>query len=94
MHESGALCDAEAHYRAALKLEPEDATAAYNLGVLLEDSGRRSEAVRAYVQAIRADAECADAHYNLAHLYEETGQPQSAVKHLQIYRRLTGPGND
>ncbi len=61
---------------------------------MLEDSGRRSEAVRAYVQAIRADAECADAHYNLAHLYEETGQPQSAVKHLQIYRRLTGPGND
>ena len=90
LHEAGDVGQAESHYRAALALEPEDATAAYNLGVLLEDLGRRNDAARAYGQAIQADPGYADAHYNLAHLSDEMGRTQEAVKHLQIYRRLSG----
>ncbi|MFQ5599676.1 MAG: tetratricopeptide repeat protein [Candidatus Krumholzibacteriia bacterium] len=93
LHEAGELRAAEEHYRTALQIEPEDATAAYDLGVLLQDLGRQAEAVTAYTRAIQADPGYADAHYNLAHLYEQLGRAQGAVKHLQIYRRLSCTSN-
>src|SRR5262249_16263910 len=36
LHEAGDLAPAEAHYRRACVITPEDATAAFNLGVVLE----------------------------------------------------------
>ena len=45
----------------------------FNLGVLLDDMGRRPEAIAAYEAALRADPALADGHYNLALLYEKPG---------------------
>ena len=77
-------------YRRALETRPEDSTAAFNLGVALEDLGRRSEAIAAYCHAIATDPSCADAHYNLSRLYEHLGQGAPALRHLRTYRALTG----
>jgi tetratricopeptide (TPR) repeat protein len=44
---------AEAKYREALRIHPEDASAWYNLGVLLRVTGRREEAIDAFEHAAR-----------------------------------------
>lgn len=89
-HEAADLRAAEFHYRSALEIEPDDAVAAFNLGVLLEDLRRPVEALSAYERAVASDPSYADAHFNLAHLCERLGRKQQAVRHLQIYRQLSG----
>ena len=64
----------------------------YNLGVLLEDIGRRNEAVEAYEKALRSNPRMADCHYNLALLYKTLGRPKQALRHMAQYRRLIGGG--
>ena len=79
---------AEAHYRRALAVRPNDATADFNLGVALEDQGRHAEALEAYQRAIAADDTNADAHYNAARLYDLLGDYGAALRHLRICRDL------
>lgn len=87
LHQEGEVESAEAAYRMVLRAG-EHALAAYNLGVLLEDTARSTEAIRAYAQALAADPRLADAHYNLARLYEQQGDRRSAIRHLNGYREL------
>jgi tetratricopeptide (TPR) repeat protein len=61
----------------------------YNLGVLLEDLGRKSEAAATYEAALRGDPALADCHYNLALLCEALDKPKEAIRHMAQYRRLT-----
>jgi len=86
LHEHKAPAAAEKHYRAALKADPEHETAAFNLGVALEDLGRMREAVEAYELALALDPENTDAHYNLAGLYERRGDKATALRHLKACR--------
>lgn len=88
LHEDGAVAEAESHYRSALAHGPH-ATAAYNLGIALEDLRRPVEAIAAYERAVAADRDLADAHYNLARLYEQRGEARAALRHLTAYRTLT-----
>jgi len=88
--ESGRAEEAETHFRAVLADYPDHATAWYNLGIALEDRRRPNDAVKAYEQAIAADRRLADAYFNLARLYEQAGKKAAALRHLSIYRRLTG----
>lgn len=95
----GSLGAAESSYRLAICADPGVALYWFNLGVVVEDQGRRAEAVAAYERAIelaeRSDG-AADAHYNLARLLELTGRRtgdelmlRRAVRHLLRYRELT-----
>jgi tetratricopeptide (TPR) repeat protein len=93
LHAAGAPGAAEAHYRRALEAHPQDATAAFNLGVVLGDQGRLDEAIQAYEQAARVDPGSADAHYNAALLLERQGHKAAALRHLEVYRRLTRAGS-
>ena len=68
---------------------PQDATAAFNLGVALQDLGRTLDAIRAYRRALTLDPRYADAHYNVSQLYEETGRTKDAYRHLHLYKDLT-----
>ena len=88
LHQSGALEAAEAAYREALNAWGPDALLLFNLGVLLEDRGRKAEAAHSYQAALAADARMADCHYNLALLCEQLGRPQEAIRHMSQYRRL------
>ena len=62
----------------------------FNLGVLLDDRGRKSDAIEAYEAALRIDPSLADCHYNLALLYEDVKNPKNAMRHMAQYRRLIG----
>jgi tetratricopeptide (TPR) repeat protein len=54
-HLTGERGRAEAQYRDAVRLAPDDPIPHFNLGVLLEEQGRRDEAAHAYAQAVARD---------------------------------------
>jgi DNA-binding transcriptional MerR regulator len=89
LHAAGNLRGAEAHFREAVRSDPACGLGWYNLGVVLEDAGRPGEAIDAYEQAVDRAPDLADAHWNVALLYERAGRADDALRHLQIYRRLT-----
>lgn len=89
LHGAGHLRGAEAHFREAVRSDPACGLGWYNLGVVIEDAGRIPDAIAAYEEAVSRTPELADAHWNLALLYEREGRGDEALRHLQIYRRLT-----
>lgn len=88
LHEARQLDEAERIYRRGIETCGDDAVLLFNLGVLLEDLGRKPDAVMAYQRALSTDAQFADGHYNLALLYEELGKGKDAIRHMAQYRRL------
>jgi tetratricopeptide (TPR) repeat protein len=90
LHAEGELEAAVVHYRRALEASGgHDATAAFNLGLALEDLQRDRAAIDAYDAALAADPAFADAHYNLSRIHERLGDRVSALRHLKSYRALT-----
>ena len=88
-YEEGANEAAIVQYRRALQAASGlHSTAAFNLGLALEDVGRERAASEAYRAAILADPDFADAHYNLSRVYERLGDRMSALRHLKSYRTL------
>ena len=72
LKESGRAADAApildravAAAREAIRLQPDDAAAHYNLGVALDGQGKLDEAVAEYREAIRLQPDFAEAHFNL-----------------------------
>jgi Flp pilus assembly protein TadD len=59
-----------------------------NLGVALEDAGRRPEAFKAMSKAIEVDPNYYKSYYNLADLYLVSDQPGTALQLLQTAIRL------
>ncbi|MBR9990518.1 MAG: tetratricopeptide repeat protein [Gemmatimonadetes bacterium] len=90
LHDAGMREEAEAQYRQVLAVR-EHALAAYNLGVLLEDTNRDVDAIKAYARAIAADPALAEAHFNLARIYEQRGDQRAAIRHFNGYRALVRP---
>jgi tetratricopeptide (TPR) repeat protein len=86
LQQDGKFERAEQMYRLDACLR--DPRALFNLGVLLEDTGRNSEAIESYLAAVTVDPTLADAHYNLARLYEIQGNDPHMIRHLRQYRTL------
>lgn len=98
-HDRDQLGEAESLYRLALcaAAAAQGGVALYwfNLGVVVEDSGRNAEAIGCYERAIGLDASLADAHFNLSRQLERIGRRgddvlvmRRAVRHLKCYRDL------
>ena len=88
LHEARRFAEAEQVYRDAVSAWGDDPLLLYNLGIVLEDLGRKTDAVFMYERALKQDPRFADCHYNLALLYEALGKPQQAIRHMAQYRRL------
>jgi tetratricopeptide (TPR) repeat protein len=88
LHEEDDLPAAEAQYRAVLD-HTDNAFAAYNLGLILEDRRDVAAAAKAYERALAADPDLAEAHFNLARLCEASGDARGAIRHFNSYRTLT-----
>ena len=88
-----ALLQAEQHYRRAIEVDPRYALAYFDLGNVLDETGRVVEAIQTYQAALHLAPTYADAHYNLALAYEKIKEPRKALKHWQAYVKLdsTGP---
>jgi tetratricopeptide (TPR) repeat protein len=90
LYEHGATEAAIVHYRRALEAAGGNhPTAAFNLGLALEDMGRNRAASDAYQLAVLAEPDFADAHFNLARVHERLGDRLSALRYLKSYRSLS-----
>jgi tetratricopeptide (TPR) repeat protein len=81
--EAGDIAEAERFYRALMKVNPTDPSAAFNLGNMLRASGRNVEAEVALRAAIRIDPTFAEAWYNLGDLLDDQGRSEAAIECLR-----------
>jgi tetratricopeptide (TPR) repeat protein len=67
-------------FKQAIRINPDDALAHYNLGGDYYDSGKHEEAIESYKQALRIDPGFAQAHYNLGFAYYTSGKYKEAME--------------
>jgi tetratricopeptide (TPR) repeat protein len=84
LHERGATAEAQRAYRVAMRMEPQQASAAYsNLGMLLTE--RRDEALFCSESAVRLSPASPDVLYNLANAQMQAGRNSEAAA---MYRHV------
>jgi len=66
----------------AATLNPADASAHYNLGLIYQQRGQREEAKASFTRAIEIDPEETDAHYQLGRISREEGRLADAINHF------------
>src|SRR5581483_306431 len=82
----------ERHYRQAIEIDPRYSLAYFDLGNVLDETGRVTEAIQAYKTALQLAPTYADAHYNLALAYEKIKEPRKALHHWRAYVKLDTSG--
>jgi tetratricopeptide (TPR) repeat protein len=68
-------------------LNPADASAHYNLGLIYEQRGQYEEAKASFARAIEIDTEETDAHYQLGRIAREEGRLADAINHFDAVVR-------
>jgi tetratricopeptide (TPR) repeat protein len=71
-----------------LRLNPNDARAHYNLGIVMEQDGEPGSAITHYEQALRIEPNFAMAHYNLAAALQGAGKIAEAIEHYRQVLRF------
>src|SRR5437870_4145458 len=77
------LSERPAHCRQALDINPEHASAHYNLGNVLAQHGKLAEASEHHRQALRLKPDYADAHNNLGNVLAQQGKLAEASEQYQ-----------
>lgn len=67
----------------AATLNPADASAHYNLGLLYQQRGDRVSAASSFQKAVEIDDQETDAHYQLGRILRETGDYARAIMHFE-----------
>jgi tetratricopeptide (TPR) repeat protein len=85
----GRQADAIAEYRAALRIQPDSASAHFHLGNMFQTMGRLPEAVAEYQASLGIDPGVAEAHYELAYaLAQMPSRLPEAIAECQAMLRL------
>ena len=84
LQDQGRLEEAEASFRAAIKIDPNYAQAYNNLGIVLRDLKKPEDAIEAFRQAIERDAKYFRAYNNLGSELQSIGSLEQAADY---YRR-------
>jgi tetratricopeptide (TPR) repeat protein len=74
--------------QAALRIDPNYATAHNNLGLALSESGDREGAIREYQAALRIDPNHTSAHCNLGNFLANNGDPDGAILEFRAALRI------
>src|SRR5579863_2180347 len=82
------LPDAEKKLRQAVRLDPGLAKAHFQLGTVLEDSGRPEEALTELQKAAQLDSSYAEPHMAMARILHKVGREAEAKKEVETYRQL------
>ena len=72
--------EAEEAFKQAIRIDPDDAEAHYNLGLAYYRLGFYKDAIEAYKQAIRIDPDYVGAHGNLGNAYCKLGNYTKAIE--------------
>ena len=83
------LSEAEAVYKLALTLSPNDTEVLFNLGTLYNASNKLEDAKTTYQEALRLKPDFAEAHYNLGLIYSKMGDKAQAIDHLEKFLKLS-----
>src|SRR5262245_2563194 len=67
----------------AAALNPADASAHYNLGLLYQLRGEMEAAAASFHRAVEIDPQETDAHYQLGRISREQGRPNEAITHFE-----------
>lgn len=84
----GSLARAEELLERAVALEPTDAAAWNDLGVVLVRRGQRGRGIEAIQRSLALDAKQAEVHRNLAVALEQDGQTLGAAAHYRAFLAL------
>jgi tetratricopeptide (TPR) repeat protein len=88
LFQAGRIPEAIAHYREALRLQPDFAEARYNLGTALLRTNQVAPAIAEYEAALRLQPASAAMHNNLATALAESGRMPEAIAHFEQAVRL------
>ncbi len=71
-------------YRAALDIDPSDATALAGLGAALDEAGQLEEAIDCFKKALEVASDDVIAHSGLGVTYEKLGETDLATREYQV----------
>ena len=80
--------EAEEAFKQAIRIDPDDAEAHYNLGLAYYELGFYKDAIEAFKQAIRIDPDFAEAHGNLGVTYGKLGFYKDAIEAFKQVIRI------
>jgi len=89
-HGAETLANAQAEFEKAVELNPSDAAAHLQLGMIYDEQRMIDRAAGEYLAATRANPKLAAAHYRLAQDYERLGEKDKAADELVLYEKLLG----
>ena len=72
----------------AIALDDRDASAHFELGVVLEATRRYADAAREFARAAELDPNDSTTHYRLSRLYDRLGRPEEARREREIHAKL------
>jgi tetratricopeptide (TPR) repeat protein len=81
---AGDAIEAEAQWRAVIRLWPYTHLPYYNLARLLENEQREVDARQVYLQCLELKPDYFEARYSLGSLLTRVGQPAEAARHLRL----------
>ncbi len=81
---AGDVSTAESTYLQAIKLDPNDAVAHYDLGTVYDRQGNRSDAVAEYTEALVIDPSFTDGLFNLAVDTASAAPARAQVLYLKV----------
>lgn len=87
-HGKGSITEVVSLLKTALKISPQHAAAALQLGIVHSEEGANSEAISDYRKALDADPGMEEAHYRLAQAYRQIGNSEKAKEELRLYGQL------
>jgi tetratricopeptide (TPR) repeat protein len=83
----GDIAGAERHYRAALRVPPDDWKARTGLGVVLMQQGHLAEALEQHRQALRLNPSSADVYFNIGAVEARMGRTaEAAARYAEAVR--------
>jgi tetratricopeptide (TPR) repeat protein len=85
----GKIDEAVARFKEAVKFNPEDEDAHYNLALALARQENREAAMKEYLEALRIYPDYAEAHNNLGNLLVNEGKFSEAVEHFQAALKIS-----
>ena len=71
----------------AATLNPADASAHYQLGLIYQQQGEFDNAVASFKRAIEIDSAETDAHYQIGRIFREQGRPDESIKYFDTVVR-------
>jgi tetratricopeptide (TPR) repeat protein len=79
---------AEKNLREAIRLDAKLAKAHFQLGTVLEDTGRAEEALKELGEAARLEGEYPEPHMAMARILHKLGREDEAKQEVEAYRKL------